>query len=241
MAWVRARSVAAAAPDRRYAVIRWCLAAITDSDSAREASVRIDRRLGDVIEAWALGSHERLWVSALRCYCWSTAPCGRHLGSAQSMGGPGTGVVGVGRRWWPVPVILASSILVQKLLFEGRYEVAGHAAGHLSSATAPFGAFAFVGILLWTTPTGRRQPEVLVACSPGLQGPCWYSSGTSESWTLSSMPASVVRRRRVFPMSPTTDWPTSHPGWLSSRRSRWPACSGDAVMSAGESRSVPRC
>jgi hypothetical protein len=60
--------------------------------------------------------------------------------------------------------MLASSLVIQKLLFESRYEVSGHAAGHLSSATAPFGAFAFVGILLWTTPTGRRQSDVLLAC-----------------------------------------------------------------------------
>ena len=61
-------------------------------------------------------------------------------------------------------MMLASSIVVQKLLFESRHEVSGHAAGHLSSATAPFIAVAFAGILLWTTPRGRRQPDVLVAC-----------------------------------------------------------------------------
>jgi hypothetical protein len=61
-------------------------------------------------------------------------------------------------------VLLASSLTVQKLLFESRYHVSGHAAEHLSSATAPFLAFAVVAILLWTTPTGRRQPDVLVAC-----------------------------------------------------------------------------
>src|SRR6478735_9350801 len=80
------------------------------------------------------------------------------------MGGPENRVVAVARRWWPVPLMLASSLVVQKLLFESRYEVSGHAAGHLSSATAPFGAFAFAGILLWTTPTGRRQPDVLLTC-----------------------------------------------------------------------------
>src|SRR4051794_39728194 len=80
------------------------------------------------------------------------------------MGGPKRGLVPVARRWWPVPVILTTSIVVQKLLFEGRYDVSGHASGHLSSATAPFGAFAFAAILLWTTPAGRRQADVLVAC-----------------------------------------------------------------------------
>jgi len=68
------------------------------------------------------------------------------------------------RHWWPVPAALAGSLAVQKLLFESRYDVSGHAAGHLSSASAPFGAFALVAILLWATPAARRQAEVLVAC-----------------------------------------------------------------------------
>lgn len=76
---------------------------------------------------------------------------------------PETGLVAVARRWWPVPVVIAGSVVAQKVLFESPYDVSGHAAGHLSSATAPFGAFVFVAILLWTTPTGRRQPDVIVA------------------------------------------------------------------------------
>lgn len=88
----------------------------------------------------------------------------RPLDSLRGMRGSKSGLVAVARRWWPVPVVMAGSIVVQKLLFESRYDVSGHAAGHLSSATAPFGAFAFVAILLWTTPTGRRQPDVLIAC-----------------------------------------------------------------------------
>ncbi|MET0727096.1 MAG: hypothetical protein ABWZ76_02225 [Acidimicrobiales bacterium] len=80
------------------------------------------------------------------------------------MRGPASKLEARARRWWPVPVVLASSLTVQKLLFEGRYHVSGHAAGHLSSATALFLALALVAILLWTTPTGRRQPDVPVAC-----------------------------------------------------------------------------
>ncbi len=80
------------------------------------------------------------------------------------MGGAENRLVAVARRWWPVPVFLASSIVVQKLFFESRYDVSGHATGHLSSATAPFGAFVIAAILVWTTPTGRRQPDALVAC-----------------------------------------------------------------------------
>jgi hypothetical protein len=61
-------------------------------------------------------------------------------------------------------VILASSLTVQKVFFESRYDVSGHAAGHLDGATAPFGALALVAILLWATPAGRRQANVLVGC-----------------------------------------------------------------------------
>src|SRR4051794_7022814 len=77
---------------------------------------------------------------------------------------PASRLVSTVRRWWPVPVILASSLTVQKVFFESRYDVSGHAAGHLDSATAPFGALAFVAILLWATPAGRRQMDVLVGC-----------------------------------------------------------------------------
>jgi hypothetical protein len=80
------------------------------------------------------------------------------------MRGPERSVVAVARRWWFVPVLMASSLTAQKLVFESRYDVSGHAAGHLSSATAPFLAFAVVAIVLWTTPIGRRQPDVLAAC-----------------------------------------------------------------------------
>src|SRR5881394_2690461 len=79
------------------------------------------------------------------------------------MRGPASRLVSTVRRWWPVPVILASSLTVQKVLFESRYDVSGHAAGHLDSATAPFGAVAVVVILLWATPAGRRQADVVVA------------------------------------------------------------------------------
>jgi len=71
-------------------------------------------------------------------------------------------------RWWPVPVVLCSSLLIQKVFFESRYDVAGHAAEHLSSASTFFFACAVVIILLWTTPSALRQPDVLVACAAWL-------------------------------------------------------------------------
>jgi hypothetical protein len=72
------------------------------------------------------------------------------------------------RRWWPVPLSLAISLVVQKAFFESRYDVSGHAAGHLSSATAPFLAFALMAILLYVTPRARRQPLVLVMAATWL-------------------------------------------------------------------------
>jgi hypothetical protein len=72
------------------------------------------------------------------------------------------------RRWWPVPVLLATSLVVQKALFESRYDVSGHAAEHLSSASVTFLAFALVAILLYVAPRGRRQPLVFVTSAAWL-------------------------------------------------------------------------
>ena len=72
------------------------------------------------------------------------------------------------RRWWLFPVALATSFVAQKVFFESRYDVSGHAAEHLSSAGAAFAAFAFVAILLFLTPRARRQPVVLLTCAAWL-------------------------------------------------------------------------
>jgi hypothetical protein len=72
------------------------------------------------------------------------------------------------RRWWPVPLFLASSLVIQKLAFESRYDVSGHAAEHLSSAGAPFAASAMIAILLFVTPGARRQPLVLLTSAAWL-------------------------------------------------------------------------
>ena len=58
-------------------------------------------------------------------------------------------------------MILGVSVIAQKALLESRYDVAGHAGGHLASAGAPFFAAAMIGILLWATPSARRHAEVL--------------------------------------------------------------------------------
>jgi len=69
------------------------------------------------------------------------------------------------RRWWPIAALLAGSVVVQKAFFESRYDVAGHAAGHLSSASAPFFGFAVIATLLFVTPPARRQVPVLISCA----------------------------------------------------------------------------
>jgi hypothetical protein len=74
------------------------------------------------------------------------------------------------RRWWPVPVLLAISVVAQWVILAGRYEVSGHAAEHLSGATVAFPAFAIVATLLYATPGARRQPLVLIACALWLVG-----------------------------------------------------------------------
>jgi hypothetical protein len=55
--------------------------------------------------------------------------------------------------------------MVQNALLGSRYDVGGHASGHLQSATAVFPAGVVVAILLYATPLGRRQPLVLLTCS----------------------------------------------------------------------------
>ena len=69
------------------------------------------------------------------------------------------------RRWWPVPVLLVGAIVVQKTFVENRYDVSGHAAEHLQGATAVFPAVVIIAILLYATPSARRQPVVLVTCA----------------------------------------------------------------------------
>ncbi|MDP9226163.1 MAG: hypothetical protein M3P18_20450, partial [Actinomycetota bacterium] len=68
------------------------------------------------------------------------------------------------RRWWPVPALLILALVVQKTLFENRYEVSGHAADHLASSTAIFFAVPIVVILLWVLDADRFRPFILAGC-----------------------------------------------------------------------------
>ena len=66
------------------------------------------------------------------------------------------------REWWPVGAFVVGALLAQQLLLTSRYDVGGHAAGHLAGATAPFMAAAVLSILFWATPRARRQMDLLV-------------------------------------------------------------------------------
>ena len=90
--------------------------------------------------------------------------------------GPGWGaefVIAMARRWWPLPVAVATSLLVQTIVYTGRYDVSGHAAGHLASGTFVFLATVVAGVLLWTTPAARRSPIVLVGLAT------WLAAGVA--------------------------------------------------------------
>ncbi|HEX2785334.1 MAG TPA: hypothetical protein VHN36_17245 [Ilumatobacteraceae bacterium] len=76
----------------------------------------------------------------------------------------------VAREWWPVPVFLSGALLAQQELLSSRYDVGGHAAEHLGSASAPFMAAAVLAILFWATPLARGQVDVLVAAA------AWFST-----------------------------------------------------------------
>ena len=73
------------------------------------------------------------------------------------MGGP----LALLRRWWPIPALLILSLVVQKSLFESRYDVSGHAAGHLGSSTGIFLAVPIVLILVWVLDVDRFRPSIL--------------------------------------------------------------------------------
>ena len=64
------------------------------------------------------------------------------------------------RNWWPVAAFLVP-VLVAQTLWSGRYEVAGHAAGHLQSATPVFPMIFLSAVLLWALPGRGRRDRLL--------------------------------------------------------------------------------
>jgi hypothetical protein len=96
------------------------------------------------------------------------------------------------RRWWPIAALLLVSLVVQKTLFESRYDVSGHAVGHLSSSTTIFFATPLVVILLWVLGADRFRPSILAGCVVWLVGLVGVLLGNvrvvdaigSSDWTL---------------------------------------------------------
>ena len=67
-------------------------------------------------------------------------------------------VVDFARSWWPVAAFLLPVLVVQSV-WSARYDVAGHAADHLQSATPVFPMVFLSAVLLWALPgRGRRDP-----------------------------------------------------------------------------------
>jgi hypothetical protein len=64
------------------------------------------------------------------------------------------------RGWWPVAAFLVP-VLVAQTLWSGRYEVAGHAADHLQSATPVFPMIFLSAVLLWALPGRGRRDRLL--------------------------------------------------------------------------------
>ena len=61
------------------------------------------------------------------------------------------------RTWWPVAAFLVPVLVVQTV-WSARYDVAGHAADHLQSATPVFPMVFLSAVLLWALPgRGRRD------------------------------------------------------------------------------------
>jgi hypothetical protein len=82
--------------------------------------------------------------------------------------------IAIARRWWPIPAaVLLSVVVVQTVVYTGRYDVGGHASEHLSSGSFVFLATVVAGVLLWTTPAARRSPIVLVGLAT------WLTAGVA--------------------------------------------------------------
>jgi hypothetical protein len=64
------------------------------------------------------------------------------------------------RTWWPVAAFLLPVLVVQSV-WSARYDVAGHAADHLQSATPVFPMVFLSAVLLWALP-GRGRRDLLL-------------------------------------------------------------------------------
>src|SRR5580765_7926183 len=74
----------------------------------------------------------------------------------------GKAVVSLAKSAWPVLACLIVIITVQRLWFD-RYQVSGHAADHLSSASAAFAISFLVAVAFWANAGMRRDLKILTA------------------------------------------------------------------------------
>jgi hypothetical protein len=79
-------------------------------------------------------------------------------------------VVAFARTWWPVAAFLLPVLVVQAV-WSARYDVAGHAADHLQSATPIFPMVFLSAVLLWALPgRGRRDPLLWLLLAAAVAG-----------------------------------------------------------------------
>lgn len=83
----------------------------------------------------------------------------------------------------PVALVLIVARFVQHLVLDGRYDVGGHAAEHLTGASAPFMAVVVVTALLRAERRVLRSPAATLAALAWLAATVLVMVGTSEWWT----------------------------------------------------------
>ena len=76
-------------------------------------------------------------------------------------------VIELVRTWWPVAAFLLPVLVVQAV-WSARYDLAGHAADHLQSATPVFPMVFLSAVLLWALPVAV---VVIPCCGCSLPGP----------------------------------------------------------------------
>jgi hypothetical protein len=79
---------------------------------------------------------------------------------ASTAGSAAARALGIVRNWWPVPAFLAA-VLAAQAAWSARYDVAGHAADHLQSATAVFAMVFLSSVLVWALPPRARRDPLL--------------------------------------------------------------------------------
>jgi hypothetical protein len=87
----------------------------------------------------------------------ATAPLGDGRPSGRSLG---VRLGRITRNWWPVGAFLMP-VLVLQTVWSARYDVAGHAAGHLGSAMVVCPMIFVSSVLMWAMPAPARRDPVL--------------------------------------------------------------------------------